>query len=70
MTQKQMQDAQATLATMSALINLDQQAIKAYKEQYAAKRAIAARNAQLKLNKEPPAEELKQHFAKSLTFSE
>ena len=70
MTQKQMQDAQVTLATMSALINLDQQAIKAYKEQYAAKRAIAARNAQLKLNKEPPADELKQRFAKSLTFSE
>lgn len=70
MTQKQMQDAQATLATISALIDLDQQAIKAYKEQYAAKRAIAARNAQLKLNKEPPADELKQRFAKSLTFSE
>ena len=69
MTQKQMQDAQATLATISALIDLDQQAIKAYKEEYLTKRDIAARNARMKLRKEPSQEELQKRFRKSLTFS-
>lgn len=69
MTQKQMQDAQATLATISALIDLDQQAIKAYKEEYLTKRDIAARNARMKLRKEPSQQELQKRFHKSLTFS-
>lgn len=69
MTQKQMQDAQVALATISALITLDQRAIQSYREQYIDNRTTASINAQLKLRKEPSAEELRQRFSKSLTFS-
>jgi len=67
MTQKQMQDATVTLATIGAQIELRKQAIEAYKEDYARKRNMAASNAQRKLTAEPSEDELVQKFHKAMT---
>lgn len=67
MTQKQMQDATVTLATIGAQIELRKQAMEAYKEDYARKRNMAASNAQRKLTAEPSEDELVQKFHKAMT---
>ena len=70
MTQKQMQDAQATIAAISAQIELRKQAAEALKEKHERYSEIANKKAQILLSKEDSPDELQARFKKSLTFSE
>ncbi|MBQ1873383.1 MAG: hypothetical protein II152_06430 [Succinivibrionaceae bacterium] len=70
MTQKQMQDAQATIAAISAQIELRKQAAEALKEKHERYSEMANKKAQILLSKEDSPDELQARFKKSLTFSE
>ena len=70
MTQKQMQDAQVTLAAAKAQIELRKEAASALKEEYERKRDLANEKARILLRKEGSPEEIKAKFAKSMTFEE
>lgn len=67
MTQKQMQDATVTLATVGAQIELKKQAMEAYKADFSRMFNLAVENAQRKLTAEPSAKELEQKFHKAMT---
>lgn len=67
MTQKQMQDATVTLATIGAQIELKKQAMEAYKADFSRMFNLAVENAQRKLTAEPSAKELEQKFHKAMT---
>lgn len=58
MTQKQMQDAQATIAAISAQIELRKQAAEALKEKHERYSEIANKKAQILLSKEDSPDEL------------
>ncbi len=68
MTQKQMQDAQVTLAAVAAQIKLREQALNALKDEYAAKRKMAEKNAKMALRKEDSPEIMDAKFKQGLTF--
>ncbi|MDY6375171.1 MAG: hypothetical protein SPL69_03565 [Succinivibrionaceae bacterium] len=68
MTQKQMQDATVTLATVGAQIELRKQAMEALKNEYEAKREMAENNADRALRREPSPAELQEKFKKGLSF--
>lgn len=68
MTQKQMQDTTVTLATISAQIKLREQALNALKDEYAAKRKMAEKNAKMALRKEDSPEIMDAKFKQGLTF--
>lgn len=68
MTQKQMQDTTVTLATISAQIKLREQALNALKDEYAAKRKMAEKNAKMALRKEDSPELMDAKFKQGLTF--
>lgn len=70
MTQKQMQDAQATITAISAQIELRKQAAEALKEKHERYNEMANKKARLLLQKEDSPAELQARFQKALTFDE
>lgn len=70
MTQKQMQDAQATIAAISAQIELREQAAEALKEKHERYSEMANKKARILLRKEGNPDELMAKFSKSMTFDD
>lgn len=68
MTQKQMQDAQATIAAISAQIELRKQAAEALKDDYERKREIAEKKAQRLLRQEDSPAVMEAKIKDGLTF--
>ena len=68
MTQKQMQDAQATIAAISAQIELRKQAAEALKDDYERQREIAEKKAQRLLRQEDSPAVMEAKIKDGLTF--
>lgn len=68
MTQKQMQDAQATIAAISAQIELRKQAADALNDDYERKREIAEKNARRLLRQEDSPAVMEAKLNAGLTF--